>query len=138
MEQSEDTAQERKAPTRTPIRVKLTPTERAALQAKAEAVGLTLHGLMVKVVREIIGAVPELLNDDVDALGDANAQAQAIGRNLNQLVRAVNTGRAIGVKVDREYLDLVAERVAGIATAIEDVSERQRNRWVPIIEKAKK
>jgi len=124
---------ERKPPTRTPIRVKLTPMEREALKARAEAIGLTTHGLMVKVVREIIGGLPELLNDDVDVLGDANAQAQAIGRNLNQLVRAVNTGRAKGVRIDNEYLELVATNVNAIAAGIREVCERQRNRWVPII-----
>lgn len=112
--------------------LRLTPDELAALRLQAEGRGLSVNALLVKCVREIVGATPDLLNEDADALHGANAQAQAIGRNLNQLVRAINTGRAAGVTVDRQYLDAVAERVEAMRREIQAIAERQKNRWVDL------
>ena len=112
--------------------IRLTPEESGAFQAVAEARGLTAHGLLVKMVREVIGATPDLLNDDVGPLADAAGQAQAIGRNLNQLVRAVNSGKGKGVTVDSAFLGNVAESVGLIVKEIHGIAERQRRRWVAI------
>lgn len=122
-------------PNRTKLRVSLSYPEYEALEGVAARASLNVHALMLKVVREIIGAGPELLNDNVEALGAANAEAQAIGRNLNQLVRAVNTGKAKGVSVDKEYLGAVAARVEAMAKEIKLLAQRQRERWVSVGER---
>jgi hypothetical protein len=112
--------------------IRLTPAENGKLQEVAEGAGLTVHGLLVKMVREVIGARPDLLNDDVGPLADAAGQALAIGRNLNQLVRSVNSGKAKGVTVDAGYLDTVAGSVETIVKEIHALAERQRRRWVAV------
>jgi|GEM_PF-2727123 len=125
-----DAPTQAKPRSRTGVRVKLTGDELTALGDVAASLGITRHAVLVKAVREIIGAVPELMNDDVRALEDANAQVHAVGRNLNQLVRAVNGGRGKGVNVDKAYLAVIAESVAATLIEIRKIAQRQRERWV--------
>ena len=110
--------------------LRLTPQELAGLKERAGELGLSTNALLVKMVREVLGATPELLNDDVQALADANAQVHAVGRNLNQLVRAVNGGRGKGVHIDHAYLGVIAETVSVTLAEIQKLAQRQRERWV--------
>lgn len=47
-----------------------------------------------KVIREVIGEGPDLLPNELQAFRDATFQVGAIGRNLNQLVRAFHWGES--------------------------------------------
>lgn len=114
------------------LRVHVTPDEAEAVRATAAALGLSVNGMLVKVIREIVGATPALLGDDVDALMDAAAQGAAIGRNLNQLVRAANKGKA-RLTVDQDFLANVSEAVSRIQAEVRALAERQQNRWVNLV-----
>jgi hypothetical protein len=113
------------------VPVRLTEDEREALKFLAAARGSSVHALLVSVVRQAIDAGPMLLKDDLAELQRAHAEAYAIGRNLNQLVRAVHTGKAKDLRVENGFLETVARRVEAMQKAIRELAERQHARWVP-------
>jgi len=83
-----------------------------------------------KVIREVIGAGPDLLANDLQALREATYQVGAVGRNLNQLVRFFHSGRLAGVSLDRALLMAVRDEVAKLEKELLAVVQRSRRRWV--------
>ena len=83
-----------------------------------------------KVIREVIGEGPDLLANDLQAFREATFQVGAIGRNLNQLVRAFHSGQLTGSQVDSSLLLTVRVQVARLEKELLAVVMRSRQRWV--------
>lgn len=117
-----------------PVSVHVTRAERDALKAALEARGLRVSTALAKVARELIGAGPVLLDDDMAEVIEAVRQVQGIAINLNQIARAVNSAKGNHITIDTGFLRNVRDQVTTTLDALRDIEERQRTRWVPIIE----
>ena len=69
--------------------------EDAGLQALATAYGVPPSRIIRRLVREAINGGPDYFKDDVKEIRMMHVHLAAIGRNLNQLVRAANRGEPI-------------------------------------------
>jgi uncharacterized protein YpuA (DUF1002 family) len=116
------------------VALHMTKGERDALKAVLDPRGLRVSTALAKVARELIGAGPVLLDDEMAEVVEAIRQVQGIAINLNQIARAVNSARGNHISIDTGFLRNVRDQVAATLDALRDIEERQRTRWVPIIE----
>lgn len=105
--------------------------------AEYQAFALVLHKLEIKgarflrkIIREVIGEGPDLLPNDLHTFRDATFQVGAIGRNLNQLVRAFHGGQLTGSQVDGAMLESIRDQVARHEKELLAIVLRSRQRWV--------
>lgn len=73
--------------------VRFSPAEFDALEAAASAAGMTVSAFVRSLSMEGAGVRPFLGDEDRMVLGLLADGMRAIGGNLNQIARAINTGR---------------------------------------------
>lgn len=98
------------------FRVRVNADERAALDARAEALGVTPSSLLRSGVRQMIAA-PDLMAEDRAAMQDGFRVLRGAATNLNQLAKWANQGRS-GLEPD------VVEGMKDIRDAVEDLRAR--------------
>lgn len=74
--------------------IRFSPTEFGALEAAASAAGMTVSAFVRSLSMEGAGVRPFLGEGDRAVLGLLADGMRTIGGNLNQIARAINTGRA--------------------------------------------
>lgn len=114
------------------VRVRLSQLEKQAVGEFAEDCNLSVNALIEKVLREVIGAGPHLLSDDLKVLDEATQQLAAIGRNLNQIVRAMNSSQGRNITIDSGYLATIKGHVDQVAIAVAGMIDQQKARWAPV------
>ena len=75
--------------------IRLREDEWAGLTQLAETLGQPPSRIIRRLIREAITGGPDYFNDGVSELERMISELAAIGRNLNQLSRAANQGRAV-------------------------------------------
>ena len=83
-----------------------------------------------KVIREVIGEGPDLFPNEMEVFREATFQLGAIGRNLNQLVRAFNSGQLTNGQVDSSLLIAIRDQVVKLEMELLEIVLRSRQRWV--------
>ena len=83
-----------------------------------------------KMILEAVGQGPDLLNDDLANFREAVRQVAALGRNINQIARAVNSRQLAGLPLNDELLREIARQVAALQKELEAVVMRSRSRWM--------
>jgi hypothetical protein len=73
------------------VEIRLTPDECAALQEVADAAGFSVNRWIVAMIRAQLVSEPQFGEHELAMLAASNSQLAAIGRNLNQIARALNT-----------------------------------------------
>ncbi|HHS1179172.1 plasmid mobilization relaxosome protein MobC [Neisseria meningitidis] len=85
--------------------VTFTETEFQALeQLKKFALKPTYQAVIIAIFRAYISEEPYLNEQEILLLKDANTQLLAIGRNLNQIARKINSGE-FKTELDSQYLE---------------------------------
>ncbi len=120
------------------VRVRLREEERAAFQQFAAQVGQTPSRIIRRLIREAITAGPDYFDDGLRELHRMRTELAAIGRNLNQLVRATHQGgggegnelrrmiNAVAVQVEAVKELYRRAELAGVGRAVVPVSEDAR------------
>jgi hypothetical protein len=83
-----------------------------------------------KLICDALGLGPDLLKDDLNSFREASRQVAAVGRNINQIARAVNSGQAQGLVLDSQFLQGVAGQIKAQEKELYVIIHRSRNRWV--------
>ncbi len=83
-----------------------------------------------KVIREAIGEGPDLLASELKLFREAVYQVAALGRNLNQLLKAYRTGQHCGSLVNQATLTDFRDQVEQLRQALVAVILRSKERWV--------
>lgn len=73
------------------LEIRLTAGEYEVLRDLADAAGFSLNRWIVAMIRAQLTATPQFAEAELAALAVSNTQLAAIGRNLNQIARALNT-----------------------------------------------
>jgi hypothetical protein len=76
--------------TRGRMEIRLSMSEHAALDKLAENTGLTVNRYLVQLARAHLIKKPQFSIPEIEALSESNLQLLALGRNLNQMARALN------------------------------------------------
>ncbi len=77
------------------VEVRLTQSEYEAAKERAEAEGTSLQRYIVNCVRASLTNEPQFTMEATKALWESSYQLQAIGRNLNQITKAINMGKEL-------------------------------------------
>jgi hypothetical protein len=72
------------------VEIRLTQGECAALREVARAAGFTVNRWIVAMICAQLSSTPQFGERELAALAVSNSQLAAIGRNLNQIARALN------------------------------------------------
>ena len=110
--------------------VRLTEEEHRALDVLQDRLQTTRSRLLRKVIRELMGLGPDLLAQEWKVLEDLVYQLAAIGRNLNQWLKAIHTGQAAATPADQALIEEVRDLVVQVKKEIITVIERSYQRWV--------
>jgi hypothetical protein len=111
------------------MELRLTPSEHAALVARAKADGSHPSTWVVAMVRTLLTQQPTLLPPERDALARSNQQLLAIGRNLNQIAKALNTSPQDRHAVRAELVTALSRRIQTHTSLVSDVLRRTLERW---------
>ena len=84
-------ADAREAPAR--VHVTFTQSEYEGLKARAELWGCSVQRWIVNCVRHSLTHAPEFCMEDTKALWESSYQLRSVGRNLNQIAKALNEGK---------------------------------------------
>ena len=83
-------------------------------------------------VREALGMGPDLIRQDMNNLREGIYQLGAIGRNLNQQLRALHSGQLLGQPVDMTFTIQVKDQIAKLESQWLLAVKRSRERWVSL------
>lgn len=72
-------------------KISLTPSEAAHVEAVAQAEGFSSTRWIVALIRSRLTQAPQFGQQELEALAQSNLQLLKIGRNLNQVAKALNT-----------------------------------------------
>lgn len=112
------------------VTVRFTDQEKVALLSKAELEG---YGNPTRwataVLRAALHREPVLTDSEIAALRESNRQLAAIGRNLNQVARALNIEFRESDKLKREAIERLVERIEQHKGLVSGLIDRNLNRW---------
>lgn len=89
----------------------MTKSEKAAVQERANLERCSQRRWIIDAIRIGLTREPQFGMKEIDALGESNYQLLAIGRNLNQVAKAMNEGRRDSVTIES------IERLRGVIDA---------------------
>ena len=100
----------------------MTKSEKAAVQERANLERCSQRRWIIDAIRAGLTREPQFGMKEIDALGESNYQLLAIGRNLNQVAKAMNEGKRDSVTIKsierlREIIDAHTEKVSGAIRA---------------------
>lgn len=111
-------------------KVSLTPSEWEAIEKQAPADGFSPARWIVATIRARLTTTPQLGQTDIEVLTQSNLLLLAMGRNLNQIAKALNaapeTRAAYNVHVIEEARALIAEHTTQVSKAMAANSKRWR------------
>jgi len=95
----------------------MTRSEKAAVEERANLERCSQRRWIIDAIRAGLTHEPQFSMDEIDALGESNYQLLAIGRNLNQVAKAMNEGQRDSVAVEsierlRAIIDAHTEQVS--------------------------
>ena len=108
--------------------VRLPPSEHEQFVVASKRLGESRSRLLRRAVRDIIERPAHLLDQELAALTEAVYQLNAVGRNLNQHVRAVHLGKV--TVVEGLHVDAVLSAVAKLDTRVTELVEKSRLRGI--------
>jgi len=127
---SEPVAQREERPDNAPKKraeVRLTPTEMAAVDARADMEGCSRSTWLVNVVRGTLTKQPQAGTREIESLGESNYQLLAIGRNLNQIAKRLNEGHPDVLTV--KYIERLRDEIRAHAEKVSKVMGASIERW---------
>ena len=101
---------------------------KTALERFAAEKGVSVSEIIRRLADEAVGAGPSLFPDEVTAMKHLRGELKAIGRNLNQVARKVNSGEVLADPLDAEALRTVMARVEEVAQHLQAMSTSRRGR----------
>ena len=117
--------------------VRLRVDEDTGLKALGQALGLSPSRILRRLIREAITGGPDYFADGLVELRTLRQGLTTIGRNLNQLTRAVNRGELVPSADLVRVLDVVRLQVAAVEEQyLKAVSAAARRSWSPLYHEA--
>ncbi len=95
-----------------------------------QGVGTTCSRFFRKVMREVIGQGPDLLPIEMKPIKETTFQIAALGRNLNQILKAFHSGQPPGILVDQAALASFRDLVEQLRLELHAVILRSKHRWL--------
>lgn len=110
------------------VRTRLSGDEYAAVETAANAAGMTVSAFLRSLLLEGAGVQPMLAEQDRTVMGLLADEMRAVGTNLNQMARALNSGATIRPSDLDANLGEVQIVVAGVVTELRTLAKRAGHR----------
>ena len=110
--------------------IRLTYQESQDFEEYCHRQGTTRSRLGRKIVRELIHKQPDLLTEEMKEFKHATRQLAGISSNLNQLTRAVNSGKIPGKLANKSYWVDLKNHVTRLRNQFDAVMDATENRWI--------
>ncbi|ELU1680204.1 plasmid mobilization relaxosome protein MobC [Vibrio parahaemolyticus] len=112
------------------ITIRLTEYEDRKLIERAEKEGYTTRTKWTTaVVQSALHKAPILSNHEINVLRESNRELAAIGRNLNQVVKALNIDFHENDKIKQDAIENLIERIEQHKGQVAELIDRNMNRW---------
>lgn len=108
--------------------IRLTRSELTRAEAIARHEGFSLTRWIVALINSRLDKTPQLGQRELEVLARSNLQMLAIGRNLNQLARAANSGIHVGTS-GRDVIEALRAAVMRHASDVAGVMTANTSRW---------
>lgn len=110
------------------VNTRLTSSEWKRAQPIIEAEAGSVTAWILQLVRERIVSGPQLRKDEMLAVEKSTYQLRSIGRNLNQMVRAINDGKADRGQFSEAYAKRLAQHVADSVRSLNELVKAASSR----------
>ena len=126
-----DVVREQPDPSRARIEIRLTGSERQAIDRISSEAGVSPNKWICDLVRAYITCDPQFGMHELQVVGESNAQLKAIGRNLNQIALALNRGNESDGMVDVIFklTGQINEHTEKVQVVIRSNLDRWRVTW---------
>lgn len=111
------------------MEVRLTETEYARIEALALQQGMSANRWVIHLIRANLSGEPQFGMTELRTLGESNSRLLAIGRNLNQIARHMNAGRALETVVTAERIDTLTRHIKTHTARVADIMRANIDRW---------
>ncbi len=112
------------------IITRLSEVEYQAYLLLVQRLATTRSRLIRGMIREALGLGPDLLAQDMKILGEGVYQLGALGRNLNQELRAMHSGKLQNQPADVALTEQLRDQVGRLEKSWIAAVKRSRNRLV--------
>jgi hypothetical protein len=109
--------------------IRLTPDEIAKITVRASADGYSVSRWLVALIRARVYAAPQLGQPELAGLAKSNLLLLAVGRNLNQIARAVNVTGATNRRVPDDKIAELRAIITDHTDLVAAVLARNMERW---------
>lgn len=113
----------------TRLTVRLPAFVRAAAAARASARGQRVTPWVAALVQSHVAATPVLTEAELQAVEASNRELAAVGRNINQIARALNEAHFQTERVRLDRLADLSEKIDSLREAIRGLVRASRNAW---------
>ena len=111
------------------VEIKLTESEHGTLKRMAQAQGFTVAKWIIALIRTRLVGHPQFGQSELEVLARSNLQLLAIGRNLNQLAKALNTSPDERSAFRVELITELSRRIETHTTTVSSVMRGNLERW---------
>ncbi len=108
------------------VEIRLTSSEYEAIEQRIE--GGTVQAWIINSVRASLTNVPHFSMDATKALWSSSRELRAIGRNLNQIAKALNAGEPTSLSTEK--ISALSEVIYDHTRKVSKVVSAGVNRWV--------
>ena len=114
---------------KTRLTVRLPRYVRHAASELAKTRGLAISSWIASLVQSQVAATPVLTADELEIVDASNRELAAVGRNINQIARALNEAHFQVERVRLDRLAYLAEKIEDVRQAISTLVRASRNAW---------
>ncbi len=113
--------------------VRITREEKAALDKSAQHYGMKRSQIVRRFLRELVRGRPDYFGEDQNELRKLNRGLTAIGRNLNQIAKSLNSGKSVQPQELGEELDLTRQELEQVRAFIRNEVQSATRRTVKVL-----
>lgn len=111
------------------VTLRLTPVEYADLEERARAQGMSKGSYLAALFKAHARNQPQFNDAEMQALREATRELTAIGRNLNQIARALNTSLDQANRARALELETLQAQVERQRQAVKNLIKANLSRW---------
>ena len=95
-------------------RLDLDDEDHQLLLAASARFGLSQSEVTRRLIRAALDVGPALSHDNAQTVAELSSQIRAVGRNLAQVVKAINEGRAVRLEDARAIFEILHRRISAV------------------------
>jgi hypothetical protein len=84
--------------------------------------GLSQREVTRRLIRAALDVGPALSRDNAETVAELSSEIRAVGRNLAQVVKAINEGRAVRLEDARPIFEILHRRISAVDSELTNMT----------------